>query len=181
MPAIAVAECETAEDVMRLARESALRRRQWNARPEPKLPDPPPEPSGPLTIGGAPVKSDLTMVFEFSQQVYRLNGTEIGYISYRPSVQEIAKEVSRHFKISLTDLLSERRTKDVVRPRQVAMYLAKKLTLRSLPDIARKLGGRDHTTILHGIRKITALMPDDPDLSSHIAWLTNRLRRQPNA
>ena len=66
--------------------------------------------------------------------------------------------VARQYNVSRSDLLSSRRTANVVRPRQVAMYLAKTLTLRSLPEIGRRFGGRDHTTVLHAVRKIEALV-----------------------
>ena len=69
--------------------------------------------------------------------------------------------VARQYNVSRSDLLSSRRTANVVRPRQVAMYLAKTLTLRSLPEIGRRFGGRDHTTVLHAVRKIEALVAKD--------------------
>ena len=69
------------------------------------------------------------------------------------------------------DLLSSRRTANVVRPRQIAMYLAKMLTPRSLPEIGRRFGGRDHTTVLHAVRKIEALVDGDKALAEEIELL----------
>lgn len=79
----------------------------------------------------------------------------------RYQIKDIQSAVADHYKIDLEDMLSERRTMDVVRPRQIGMYLAKKLTRRSLPEIARMFKKRDHTTILHGVRKIERLARND--------------------
>lgn len=84
------------------------------------------------------------------------------------SIEEIQKKVAEHYRIRLADLLSPRRARPVARPRQVAMYLAKVLTTHSLPEIGRKFSGRDHTTIIHGIRKIEALMDIDANLKSDV-------------
>lgn len=77
----------------------------------------------------------------------------------------ILAAVGRHFNLSRTDLCSQRRTVNVVRPRHIAMYLVKMLTGASLPLIGRLLGGRDHTTALNGIRKITRLRPTDESIA----------------
>jgi chromosomal replication initiator protein len=73
-------------------------------------------------------------------------------------------------------LLSSRRTANVVRPRQIAMYLAKTLTLRSLPEIGRRFGGRDHTTVLHAVRKIESLIGTDNGLAAEIEVLKSQLQ-----
>jgi len=93
----------------------------------------------------------------------------------RVRIDDILKIVSRHFKVPRTDLLSSRRSRDVVRPRQIAMYLAKSLTSRSLPEIGRRFGGRDHTTVLHSVRKVEQLMRDDGDLCQEIELLKRML------
>ena len=80
--------------------------------------------------------------------------------------------VSKHYKVSIGDMRSSRRTANIVRPRQVAMYLLKKGCHLSLPDIGRRLGGRDHTTVLHAVRKIEVLIGRDPELASEIEALT---------
>jgi chromosomal replication initiator protein len=79
------------------------------------------------------------------------------------TIEEIQRAVAQHYHVSRNDILSERRTSSVVRPRQVAMYLAKTMTPRSLPEIGRRFGGKDHTTVLHAVRKMEALVNSDQD------------------
>ncbi len=86
----------------------------------------------------------------------------------RVKIEDIQRVVARQYNVSRADLLSSRRTANVVRPRQVAMYLAKTLTLRSLPEIGRRFGGRDHTTVLHAVRKIETLVNTDTALAEEI-------------
>ena len=76
----------------------------------------------------------------------------------RVTIEEIQKQVAEHYNIRLTDMSSARRARAVARPRQVAMYLAKQLTSRSLPEIGRKFGNRDHTTVMHAVSRVTELM-----------------------
>ncbi len=90
-------------------------------------------------------------------------------------IEDIQKLVASHFNVSRGDILSARRTASVVRPRQIAMYLAKLLTPRSLPEIGRRFGGRDHTTVLHAVRKITGLVTADGTLSEEIELLKRML------
>src|SRR5471030_729753 len=94
----------------------------------------------------------------------------------RVKIEEIQRVVARQYNVSRADLLSSRRTANVVRPRQVAMYLAKTLTLRSLPEIGRRFGGRDHTTVLHGVRKIENLVGNDAALADEIELLKRQLQ-----
>ena len=89
------------------------------------------------------------------------------------SIEEIQRKVSEHFNIRLADMIGPKRVRTIARPRQVAMYLAKTMTTRSLPEIGRRFGGRDHTTIMHGIRKVEELMSTDSQLAEDI----NLLRR----
>lgn len=96
----------------------------------------------------------------------------------RVKVEEILKLVSNHYNVSRQDILSSRRTAVVVKPRQVAMYLAKILTLRSLPEIGRRFGGRDHTTVLHAVRKIESLSAKDPALNEELELLKRMLSDQ---
>ncbi|MFC3705265.1 chromosomal replication initiator protein DnaA [Devosia honganensis] len=93
----------------------------------------------------------------------------------RIRIEDILKIVSRHFKVPRNELLSARRSRDVVRPRQIAMYLAKALTSRSLPEIGRRFGGRDHTTVLHSVRKVEQLIKDDLELGQEIELLKRML------
>lgn len=90
-------------------------------------------------------------------------------------IEDIQKLVASHFNVSRADILSSRRTATVVRPRQIAMYLSKLLTPRSLPEIGRRFGGRDHTTVLHAVRKIQGLVTADGALSEEIELLKRML------
>ena len=89
----------------------------------------------------------------------------------RVRIEDIQRVVARHYNVSKADLLSSRRTRTIVRPRQIAMYLAKVLTPRSLPEIGRRFGGRDHTTVLHAVRKIEGLIQGDMTLADEIELL----------
>ena len=94
----------------------------------------------------------------------------------RVKIEDIQRVVARQYNVSRSDLLSSRRTANVVRPRQVAMYLAKTLTLRSLPEIGRRFGGRDHTTVLHAVRKIEGLCSADSALREELELLKRMLQ-----
>ena len=94
----------------------------------------------------------------------------------RVKIEDIQKRVASHYNVSRADLLSSRRTAAVVMPRQIAMFLAKSLTLRSLPEIGRRFGGRDHTTVLHAVRKIDNLYKTDAQLHDEIELLKSMLQ-----
>jgi chromosomal replication initiator protein len=94
----------------------------------------------------------------------------------RVRIEDIQRVVARQYNVSRSDLLCSRRTANIVRPRQVAMYLAKMLTLRSLPEIGRHFGGRDHTTVLHAVRKIGALTSGDTTFADEIEVLKRQLQ-----
>ncbi|MBL8630491.1 MAG: chromosomal replication initiator protein DnaA, partial [Rhodospirillaceae bacterium] len=91
------------------------------------------------------------------------------------TMEEIQRRVAEHFKIRLSDMSSARRARVVARPRQVAMYLAKQLTSRSLPEIGRAFGGRDHTTVMHAVRKVEELCRDDTAFAEDVELLTRML------
>ena len=91
------------------------------------------------------------------------------------TVEEIQRKVSDHFNIRLSDLIGPKRVRTFARPRQIAMYLAKQLTSRSLPEIGRRFGGRDHTTVMHGVRKIEELMQKDSQIADDIEMLRRAL------
>jgi chromosomal replication initiator protein len=93
----------------------------------------------------------------------------------RVRIEDILRIVSRHYKVPRNELLSARRSRDVVRPRQIAMFLAKALTSRSLPEIGRRFGGRDHTTVLHSVRKVEQMIKDDIELAQEIELLKRML------
>ncbi len=96
----------------------------------------------------------------------------------RVKIEDIQKIVARHYNVSRTELLSNRRTRTIVKPRQVAMYLSKVLTPRSLPEIGRRFGGRDHTTVLHAVRKIESEFDGDNSLSQEIELLKRLIQDQ---
>lgn len=86
----------------------------------------------------------------------------------RITIDEIQRKVAEHYNLRMADMHSARRARNVARPRQVAMYLAKQLTARSLPEIGRKFGGRDHTTVMHAVRKIEELMEEDVQIAQDV-------------
>jgi chromosomal replication initiator protein len=92
------------------------------------------------------------------------------------TIEEIQRKVAEHYNIRLSDMIGPKRLRVIARPRQVAMYLAKQLTPRSLPEIGRRFGGRDHTTIMHGVRKIEDLMSTDSQLSDDLLRLRRALQ-----
>jgi len=93
----------------------------------------------------------------------------------RISIDEIQTKVSEHYRIRKAEMTSARRAREVARPRQVAMYLSKQLTPRSLPEIGRRFGGRDHTTVIHAVRRIEQLRSEDQELDNDIRLLTRQL------
>ncbi|VDS08387.1 Chromosomal replication initiator protein DnaA [Paracoccus haematequi] len=91
------------------------------------------------------------------------------------SIDDIQRKVAEHYNIRLADMVGPKRARNVARPRQIAMYLSKQLTSRSLPEIGRRFGGRDHTTIMHGIRKVEELVVEDHALAEDVALLKRLL------
>jgi chromosomal replication initiator protein len=91
------------------------------------------------------------------------------------TIDEIQRKVAEHYALKMSDLLSARRAREVARPRQVAMYLAKKLTPRSLPEIGRRFGGRDHTTVMHAVKRIEELRVTDREVDADVIRLTRLL------
>ena len=89
----------------------------------------------------------------------------------RVTIDEIQRKVAEHYNVKLSDMASPRRARNVARPRQIAMFLCKELTDKSLPEIGKKFGGRDHTTIMHGVKRITQLCAEDPALREDVAML----------
>ncbi len=91
------------------------------------------------------------------------------------TVEEIQRKVSDHYNIRLSDMIGPKRVRTFARPRQIAMYLAKQLTSRSLPEIGRRFGGRDHTTVMHGVRRIEELMQKDSQIADDLELLRRSL------
>jgi len=111
---------------------------------------------------------DVAFVEEVLANVLRANQRRI-------SIDEIQTQVAEHYRIRKAEMTSARRAREVARPRQVAMYLSKQLTPKSLPDIGRRFGGRDHTTVIHAVRQIEKLRAADAELDADIRLLTRQL------
>jgi chromosomal replication initiator protein len=97
----------------------------------------------------------------------------------RITIEEIQRRVAEHYNIKLFEMSSNRRSRAVARPRQVAMFLAKQLTTRSLPEIGRKFGGRDHTTVMHAVRRIDELRQQDATIAEDVDLLRRSLESGP--
>ena len=91
------------------------------------------------------------------------------------TVEEIQRKVSEHYNIRLSDMIGPKRLRTFARPRQVAMYLSKQMTSRSLPEIGRRFGGRDHTTVMHGVKRIEELMVKDSQIADDLELLRRAL------
>jgi chromosomal replication initiator protein len=118
------------------------------------------------TLIGRPVTLDNTQ--EVLRDILRANDRKV-------TIEEIQKRVAAHYNIRLGEMHSARRARAIARPRQVAMYLSKQLTTRSLPEIGRKFGGRDHTTVMHAVRKIDELCALDSAFSEDVELLRRML------
>ena len=115
---------------------------------------------------GRPITLETTQ--EVLQDLLRANDRRV-------TIEEIQKRVAEHYNIRLADMHSARRARAVARPRQVAMYLAKQLTSRSLPEIGRKFGGRDHTTVMHAVKRVEELRETDSGFAEDIDLLRRML------
>ncbi len=118
------------------------------------------------TLVGRPITLETTQ--DVLRDLLRANDRRV-------TIEEIQKRVAEHFNIRLADMHSARRARAVARPRQVAMYLAKQLTARSLPEIGRKFGGRDHTTVMHAVRKVDELRAMDNSFNEDVELLKRML------
>ena len=92
-----------------------------------------------------------------------------------PSIEKIQKIVAEFYNIKISELTSSSRVRNIARPRQIAMYLSKVLTLRSLPEIGRRFGGRDHSTVIHAVRLIEDLRQRDSDMDGDVRSLLRQL------
>jgi chromosomal replication initiator protein len=111
---------------------------------------------------------DLAFVEEVLSDLLRAHQRRI-------TIDEIQRKVSDHYRIRQSEMTSARRAREVARPRQIAMYLAKQLTPRSLPEIGRRFGGRDHTTVIHAVRQIEKLRKADAELDADVRLLLRQL------
>lgn len=117
-------------------------------------------------LTGQEVTVDMTR--NVLQDLLRANDRKV-------TIDEIMRQVTVYYNLRMAEILSARRARDIARPRQVAMYLSKKMTSRSLPEIGRKFGGRDHTTVMHAVRKIEDLRRTDSTLDDDINRLSHLL------
>ena len=120
-----------------------------------------------VTLVGRPI--DLEIAQDLLQDLLRASDR-------RTTIDQIQKKVAEHFNVKISDMHSARRSRTIARPRQIAMYLSKNLTTRSLPEIGRKFGGRDHTTVIHAIKKVQELKRNDSNFSEDIEILTRSLQ-----
>ncbi len=112
------------------------------------------------------------VTIEFAESVL---GEALRGSQRRVTIDEIQKAVSSHFDVKQLDLVSQRRAVAIARPRQIAMYLAKRLTTRSLPEIGRKFGNRDHSTVIHAVRRIEELRGTDSEIDGAVRSLMRQL------
>ena len=117
------------------------------------------DPAHRLRSVGRPITLETTQ--EVLHDLLRANDRRI-------SIEDIQKHVATHYNIKVSDMHSARRSRAVARPRQVAMYLAKKLTSKSLPEIGRKFGGKDHTTVMHAVKRVEELMASDSEMARDV-------------
>jgi hypothetical protein len=156
-------ECRTAADVRALAKRTIQKSQKLRHPPPPRV-----IAINDLTPG--PIVIQITRPVGYQTRT----GLLAEPISY-PSMRSIIDVVCVHYDKTRMDIVSDRRTKDIVMPRQIACYLAQALTPFSLPVIGKHMGGRDHTTILHACRKIARLRTEKPDLDHEIGLLETTL------
>jgi chromosomal replication initiator protein len=116
--------------------------------------------------------NDRAIDLAFAQEVL---GEMLNASTRRITIDEIQRAVSAHYGMRQAEMVSARRARAVARPRQIAMYLAKRLTPRSLPEIGRRFGGRDHTTVIHAVKQIERLRGEDADLDADVRTLIRQL------
>jgi hypothetical protein len=150
--------------------------RLYGPTPAPRLAAPPEPPKAPEPV--VVVKKDnfrpQSVVWPTAGWIERPEDSDEPVVGPL-TIRTIQITVCKRYGVGLLDLNSIRRTANLVRPRQVAMYLAKKHTLRSLPFIGRRFGGRDHTTVLHAVRKIEWLIADEPELAAEVKAIEQML------
>jgi chromosomal replication initiator protein len=118
------------------------------------------------SLVGRPIDMELTQ--DCLSDILRASERKI-------TVEEIQRKVSEHYNIRLSDMIGPKRVRSYARPRQVAMYLSKNMTSRSLPEIGRRFGGRDHTTVMHGVKRIEELKVQDGQIAEDLELLRRAL------
>lgn len=156
-------ECKTAAEIF--ANYKSVRARIMALKPPPAKPRP-----------AAPIVRKIQIVEHTQDTRIMVHQQEAEPVCKHPSIDRIIRTVcERYEKVTRTDLVSARRNGYIMRPRHIVMYLAKRLTMRSLPEIGRAIGGRDHTTIINGIRNITRRRAIDPELDAELTELESIL------
>lgn len=171
----------------KLAAHQAWRRRMFAAvkhEPQPILDDKPDLLAAKIEVVADPEKAAMEQKIQAMEELVGKMHEQLQWMRQKRSIsfenmptdkivrlQDIIAVVARFYNRTINDMKSARRTADIVRPRQVAMYLCRELTARSTPEIGRHLGGKDHTTVLHGCRKIEELIKTDPFLCQEVAEL----------
>ncbi len=154
--------------------ELERRQRMAMATPQPALvPPPPTSPVTPTLPAREPVDRATPGEQTIKDVPDRLWARRLAHAH---PIQRVIMVTAREFGLELSDITGPRRSAHIVRPRQVAMYLAKTLTAHSLPEIGRRFGGKDHTTVLHAVRKVEGLIAGDPDLAHVVAALRARIQ-----
>ena len=162
----------------RLAQEKSARRKKWEAlavEKRPRLAAPPPIVPPPRELC-----PDLAIQFAEAHAKLRRVGFGIGS-NGRPTVHGVKRVVAQSYGVSIAELDSMRRWVSITWPRQIAMHLASKLTGASLPHIGRRFGNRDHTTVLHAVRKVDAARQADRALDNRLLKLSDVIRREAEA
>lgn len=180
-----VADFRTAAEVIAHASAVAARiqRMRENRRPAPPSASPPPsppEPSPPPSPAPSP-PPELPSLTPYDLRQVAVNLTDAYCIPPNPwaasaAIDNIKRIVCEYYAIRHHDLIGRKRTKDFIRPRHVGMYLACELTGKSLPEIGRRFGHRDHTSVMHARDKIRDQIETDTDLADQIRYLTARIR-----
>lgn len=138
------------------------------------------EPKSPPTDEGVKVVLSDGRVGMVPNEAFDYAWSVLNGVVPTTSIEKIIMTVARHFRVSPLDIVSPRRTANVVLPRQVAVYLARDLTVQSLPQIGRKFGNRDHTTILHACRKVTARMKESDEFAAEVRCLSDQITEAVN-
>ena len=128
-------------------------------------------PKGHLPVTSLRVATKLESAHDVLHDLLRVNNRRV-------TIEVIQKKVAEYFNIRLSDMSSPRRARAVARPRQIAMYLAKKMTTRSLPEIGRRFANRDHTTVIHAVKTITRLSEQDDEMKKNINQIKSLLLEQ---
>jgi chromosomal replication initiation ATPase DnaA len=162
---VKVRDCQTADDVIANRKEVLSRIRAWKAPERPRI----------VEIVKEVEQEIVTLAQRIAPQPVPPENVDSVEEKRYPPIAEIITTVSRFYGVSENDIKSHRRQVTITRPRQIVMYLARNLTLLTLPQIGRKLGDRDHTTIMHGIAKIEALRGTYAKLNAELIDLESRL------